>query len=458
MCDGHTWYMFRLDSVFTASHGPRTGPVPDAYCIDINDHYFANGDTIWFFFGAKNMVGQWSYWSTDAGTVSSMGEACAAPLEMQILPGEGVANGGDILYVDYFSGRGAQPYFDSAFELLGLSEEIDRFDKRGPSSLVGNGLAFHATLMQLVDNYRAIIWNSGDLSVGTVGDGSSDKSNDYEMLYNFLDQHTQVNGCGIYFSGDDLAEELDGMTSASSQQFKGVYMPHTFISGDHTTLHRVSPLGIGEGINTGTPPSIGLFDGDTLIAYGGCPTLNDFDVIAPAGSATLEMCYDPANEADDSNPAIIANAQSNSNGNLAAVVLSGFSFHSIRDDKPQDAPDRAYHLIHILRYMAAALSDPTEVKPGWQYTNSLAQNYPNPFNPVTTIEYSVRERGHVSLKIYNVAGRLVRTLVNSEMNPGAYAERWDGRSNAGTRVASGVYFYKITGKNFSKTKKMLLLK
>jgi flagellar hook assembly protein FlgD len=98
------------------------------------------------------------------------------------------------------------------------------------------------------------------------------------------------------------------------------------------------------------------------------------------------------------------------------------------------------------------------VIPQVRYSNSLAQNYPNPFNPITTIKYSVKEKAHVSLKIYNVAGQLVRTLVNSDKNGGAYTETWNGRTNAGDPVSSGVYFYKLVTKSFSMTKKMVLLK
>ena len=98
------------------------------------------------------------------------------------------------------------------------------------------------------------------------------------------------------------------------------------------------------------------------------------------------------------------------------------------------------------------------MKPGSSFRNSLAQNYPNPFNPSTTIKYSVKNNAHVSLKIYNVAGQLVRTLVDSDMNAGAYTETWNGRSNTGNSVSSGVYFYKLVTKDFSMTKKMVLLK
>jgi hypothetical protein len=473
MAGGEKWYMFRMDTCFTEPAGPRTGPVPDAFCIDINDHYFTNGDTIWFFFGGHNASNEWTWWTQLTGTVDNIEEAAKSmwradgrfhnAMEMQILPSGNCC--GSILYVDYFSGRGAQPYFDSMFmHFPWLLDEIDRFDKRGPSSLVGNGIGYHASLAQLHQNYVMIIWNSGDLSVGTVGDGTSEKADDYAILFAFLDLHPNVNGAGIYFSGDDLAQELDGLTSASSQQFKNVYIPHTLITGDHTTLHRLSPLGIGKALGAGAPPSAGLFDHgppfevDTIVVYGGCPSLNDFDVIAPTGSSTLEMCYDPVDVNDDTNPAIIAFDTLNANGFRVATVLSGFSFHYIRDDKPSGIPDRTDHFLHVHTYIASWPDYPVTVKPGARLSNNLAQNYPNPFNPSTTIKYSIKGKAHVSLKIYNVAGQLVRTLVDTDMYAGVHIETWNGRGNSGNPVSSGVYFYKLVTKNFSMTKKMVLLK
>jgi hypothetical protein len=85
---------------------------------------------------------------------------------------------------------------------------------------------------------------------------------------------------------------------------------------------------------------------------------------------------------------------------------------------------------------------------------SLSQNYPNPFNPVTQINYSIPSNEFVSIKIYNVAGELVVTLVNYEFKTkGYYSAIFDG-----TNVASGVYFYSITAGSYSDTKKMVLVK
>ncbi|MFQ6092861.1 MAG: S8 family serine peptidase [bacterium] len=92
----------------------------------------------------------------------------------------------------------------------------------------------------------------------------------------------------------------------------------------------------------------------------------------------------------------------------------------------------------------------------------LSQNYPNPFNPLTSIQYSVvgdQFPPYVTLKIYNLLGQEVRTLVDRAQEPGYYAVTWDGRDGNGDQVSSGVYFYRLTaGVTFTATKRMVLLK
>jgi hypothetical protein len=90
---------------------------------------------------------------------------------------------------------------------------------------------------------------------------------------------------------------------------------------------------------------------------------------------------------------------------------------------------------------------------------ALYQNVPNPFNPTTVIHYDVPERGgHVTLRVYDVAGRLVRTLVDRQQMEGVKRVTWDGRNTQGSLVSTGVYFYRMTAPGFTKTRKMVLLK
>jgi hypothetical protein len=83
---------------------------------------------------------------------------------------------------------------------------------------------------------------------------------------------------------------------------------------------------------------------------------------------------------------------------------------------------------------------------------------PNPFNPSTSISYSIAKAAPVSLRIYDLAGRLVLTLVEGEMDAGNHTVRWDGRSQDGVAVASGVYLYRLEIPGFVETRRMVLLK
>ncbi len=89
---------------------------------------------------------------------------------------------------------------------------------------------------------------------------------------------------------------------------------------------------------------------------------------------------------------------------------------------------------------------------------TMYQNVPNPFNPVTKIRFTIPETGHVDLRIYDVTGRLVRTLVDRKLAADNHEVTWDGTNNGGRHVASGVYFYRIMAGKHRKTRKMVLLR
>ncbi|MBK8552470.1 MAG: T9SS type A sorting domain-containing protein [Ignavibacteria bacterium] len=91
----------------------------------------------------------------------------------------------------------------------------------------------------------------------------------------------------------------------------------------------------------------------------------------------------------------------------------------------------------------------TEIPSGY----SLSQNYPNPFNPVTNLEFGISDLGFVSLKVYDILGKEVVTLVNEKLSPGKYQVEFDGSG-----LPSGVYFYRLTAGEFTDTKRMMLIK
>ena len=84
---------------------------------------------------------------------------------------------------------------------------------------------------------------------------------------------------------------------------------------------------------------------------------------------------------------------------------------------------------------------------------SLSQNYPNPFNPVTKINYSIPKSSLTKLRVYDLLGREVATLVNDMKQPGMYSVDFDG-----TNFSSGVYFYKLEAGTFTEVKRMIMIK
>ena len=104
---------------------------------------------------------------------------------------------------------------------------------------------------------------------------------------------------------------------------------------------------------------------------------------------------------------------------------------------------------------------PTSVEQvgGTAMSYKLSQNYPNPFNPATQIEFSIPKTEAVNLVVYDVHGRLIKNLVTNETySQGTFKVQWDGRNDAGAKVASGIYFARLSAGTFNATQKMNLIK
>jgi hypothetical protein len=131
-------------------------------------------------------------------------------------------------------------------------------------------------------------------------------------------------------------------------------------------------------------------------------------------------------------------------GHFLAFVYHDFDANNvphIRVEQPQFEPV-------TVAFSGVAGSDPQVPT---EY--ALNQNYPNPFNPETEWSFDLPVASHVELTIYNILGQKVETLVDEEREAGSYTVSWDA-----SVYSSGVYFYRITAKDYSATKKMLFLK
>ncbi|MCK5406973.1 MAG: hypothetical protein KAJ37_05950, partial [Candidatus Krumholzibacteria bacterium] len=174
MAGGHPWAKIQMDSSYTAGGSV----VADKYNIDLNDNLFVPGDTIHYFFGAEDGSANRTYFSRkldgqgDDLVTADLPQAGESPMEFTILPAGGWARGGDILYVDHADDRDgpAQIFFDSAFDLLGIRDSVDRYDVLDPSSLGENTLASRVidVSQQIIACYRKIIWNSGSQERGLI--------------------------------------------------------------------------------------------------------------------------------------------------------------------------------------------------------------------------------------------------------------------------------------------------
>lgn len=95
---------------------------------------------------------------------------------------------------------------------------------------------------------------------------------------------------------------------------------------------------------------------------------------------------------------------------------------------------------------------------GETYVYSLATAVPTPFTKSTMISYSIAKPGHVSLKVYDISGRLVRVLVDEKKNTGVYSTVWNGYDDSNNEVAPGIYFTEFTSREFSSVKKIIFVR
>jgi len=329
--------------------------------------------------------------------------------------------------------------------------------------MVGNGLASRATLNHLLYNdidrtgYTIVIWDSGDLDVATIGAGNPtyEKTDDCNLLSNWLNQ--SGNDVGLLVCGDDVAYDLnENLGNTSAIQLMSSWCGVSYVDDSYFELTGGREAG---GVITPviTPTATGIFTGlSPFYAFGGCPIVNAFDVLQTTANGVEALMY-PDFESE-SYVAGIQSEQDNALMHKARTMWLGFSWMYVRDMEATSPMIRNVLFNEIYEWFQGIPNSNITPADTPDLDNMLAQNVPNPFNPTTTIAFDIRKKGHVSLKIYNVAGQLVKTLVDDVLDAGSYSKEWTGTNNAGVKVASGVYFYSIEADNFTSTKKMVLLR
>ncbi len=358
-----------------------------------------------------------------------------------------------ILWWNDFDTRGGENEWVPSFLALGHREgvDIDHYYTNGPSSGAGNGLGGRATAPQLA-GYRTLLYTAGDLGSYTLsnGDFAGDPGNDIAVLDAWLRQGGK-NAC---FTGDDLAFNLNG-SGAAARSFRDTWFSVVYNAND------VRPL-----INFQTSPRVRPVSGNAVgltvghIAYGGCPIINDFDAVTATGtSVRVAEFLDPAGSPGAYPYAAAVHNRVDTYD--ADVVYQPYDFMHIITDPllPPSAPPlpaRTRWLGEILLFFGELGTSPTTDVPA--PAQFAVRGYPNPFNPSTRIECTMPQRGELSLKIYNVRGELVRTLLDEVVEAGRRQVVWDGADAAGRPAASGVYFCEARGAGRSLMVKLALVR
>ncbi len=455
------WTVIQGDTAMTGSGYPCN----DRYMFDLNDSLLTRGFMVEYYFKAYDNDGESTtlpQWAADAGPHPYRGGSMV--FEFTCLP----SLASDILFVDDFDGRGtfagmSQQYLDPTFDAVIAPENFhtDRYDVNSPSYGVSNGPGSRARNDHLVTAYNTIIWDSGDLGWCTISDGAgdaTDKSDDCQMLIDWM--NTNTHDCGLWVMGDGVAQEMSGSSKPHAIDLLNNKCGVMLQNADyHDLTGGFESGGIITPLVTTVTGSGGPFDLDdnSFNVYSGCPVSSGFDVLEKTGNGHYALRY--PDYGGEQYYAGIWSSWVNGAAYTVKTVWFGFGFAYIRDDVLSSPIDRNMIMCDVIEWFGSGPTNPDITDgDGVPAVYALSQNYPNPFNPVTTIRYSVKKKGPVALRIYDVAGRLVRTLVDDVKKAGSHSAAWDGSNNEGLEVASGVYFYRIEAGGFVKTKKMVLLK
>jgi len=341
-----------------------------------------------------------------------------------------------------YGGSPEDPHWDT-YHVVGVGTN-HQAEPPGVSD-VGAGLGAYMT-DALTPYYDALIWLNGDM------DGYTYFAEETRLeLAAYLDV-----GGTLLSTGDGVAFDLGSGGNGVDVDFLSTYLGTSFPHGADDATERRSLNIAGE---AGTS-----LDGVRLGIYGECPWRRNFDrlTLAPpaVGSANMILAtYAEGGTYDNGRPAIIKNVRTVYGG---VAVHTGFGIDALISDASRAcllgsilANDFGLPVTNAVACLQSGV--PAPVVPGASVF-SLAAAAPSPFLDVTRIAFTLPVRTHVSLEVFNVLGQRVRTLVDEVLEADTHVRPWDGRSDDGTGVSSGIYFYRMVAGDYRATRKVVLLK
>ncbi len=355
-----------------------------------------------------------------------------------------------ILFWNRFATRSSLSQWRQALVGLGLEHGVD-FDIYGSLS-EDDALASEATA-ELLAGYSTLLFSSGNLYdtiLGTV-DNYYFKADDVGLL----NQWFQQGGKNALLTGNHLAYNLHQWYS--SQPFLADWLGLECFDDELRPLigNQMAPLILAEAGN----PVISSVDSWHMLAY--CPyTFRSTDAVAPLpGAVRLAEFADPAGSGGSYS---YAAATLNEVPDYQARVISlPYDLMYIQDAaggrEAASLPARTRLLGDCMSYFGVPFdSNPISDVPG--AGQLAARHYPNPFNPRLCIDFSLPRDSRVTLKVFNVRGELVATVLDESLPAGPHQITWNGTDSSGAAASSGLYFYELRAAGQTRLGKMTLLR
>jgi hypothetical protein len=325
--------------------------------------------------------------------------------------------------------------------------DFDTYYTNAPSSGQGNGLGRWSAAV--LAGYDTILYRAGTASVVTIsnGDPTVDGGNDVGVLDTWLQDGNRK----MFLTGDDLAYDMARSGSAT------LSFLNNWIGVDHQTASILNFVDNQTAPGVRITPTNPIFSSiDEWIAFGGCPRINTFDGVTTTTAERVAEFLNPQGQGG-SYPYAAATYNDLAAFNNEIIYLPYDLAYVYTAPGNSGLPARAKVLGDVLLTFNQIGGSP--ITPVPEIGVFAVKNYPNPFNPQTKIEFTLPQRGQVSVKIFNLRGELVRTLVD-DIREGAvvHIEAWNGTDDRGAAVSSGVYFYEVKTNGMTKINKMALVK
>jgi hypothetical protein len=271
----------------------------------------------------------------------------------------------------------------------------------------------------ILANFDVVVWDVG-FAFPTLDDS------DRAALGAYLD-----GGGALFVSGQDVGWELESSIGGAALAWYRQYLHADWVADDTNDY--------------------------TLDGVAGDPISDGMSIVIQGGDGANNQEYPDAIAAYDAAAHVIFNYSASYKGALAAdtgvyrVVYLGFGFEAI-----STPANRALLMQRALNWVNPDLTGLPEEPAA--FALRLEQNLPNPFNPKTAIRFSLPSAGDATLRIFDASGRRVATLLDGPQTAGEHEVVWNGQSDGGQPMASGVYFYRLQHADGEQTRKMLLLK